>query len=278
MSKDGASRTRPSKRRNQAGPKHKKGPSNDRWILSYADFMTLLFAFFVALYSISIENSGDQRLITETLEGVFDAVQKSIKPISIGEPTTSDVESDALFEVDPDENNKAEDPGVNAPELQSEVFNQLSQMVANQLQDYQSAGLISISENTQWIEVDLKAGLLFGAGEYELTNDAVAVLMSLTTVLKRFPSPIIVEGHTDDLPLKSVQYSSNWHLSASRAASVVDEMVYQGMNPDYLAPIGFSSMVPKVRNTNEFARERNRRVTLKVSKSNSENIYAFLFD
>lgn len=255
----------------------KSGLSKDRWILSYADFITLLFAFFVALYSISIQKSGDDKLISETLEGIFDAVQKSIKPISIGDPTTNIPQSESMFEVDPAESEEAELPGINSPESSSLLFNQLSQLIANQLDDYSSAGLISLSEDKNWINLDLRAGLLFDVGQYELTNDAVAILISLTAFLKQFKYPIVVEGHTDDLPINSVKYTTNWHLSSERASSVVDEMIFRGIPPEYIAPIGFSSFKPQVRNTNEFAREQNRRVTLKISKSDGVGVYDLLF-
>lgn len=258
--------------------KVRSAPGKDRWILSYADFITLLFAFFVAMYSIAIQNDGDKIKMSETLEGVFDAVQKSVKPINIGDPSTNKVESEVMFEVNPAETNTAEQPGIEIPEVESEVFSQLSQLVANELQDFQASGLISISEDTNWIEVDMKAGLLFGSGEYELTNDAVAVLMSITGILTQFPSPILVQGHTDDLPINSPTYTTNWHLSSQRASSVVDEMIFRGINPINIAPIGFSSTVPKVRNANEFARERNRRVTLKISKSKDVSLHDYLFN
>ncbi len=255
----------------------KSSQSKDRWILSYADFITLLFAFFVALYSISIQNAGNDELISETLEGIFDAVQKSVQPISIGEPTTNEIQSESLFEVDPKETEEEEQPGIDIPDPSSQLFDQLSQLIANQLEEYNSAGLISISEDQDWIKVDLKASLLFSTGEYELTNDAVAILIPVTSLLKQFKYPIIVEGHTDDLAINSVNYTTNWHLSSERASSVVDEMIFRGMSSQLIAPIGFSSLHPQVRNTNEFAREQNRRVTLRISKVNGESIYDLLF-
>ncbi|MFT2110274.1 flagellar motor protein MotB [Marinomonas sp. 2405UD68-3] len=251
--------------------------SKDRWILSYADFITLLFAFFVALYSIAIQNAGNEKLISDTLEGVFDAVQKSVKPISIGEPTTNELQSDSLLEIDPAESEEVEEPKINAPDSSSQLFDQLSLLVENQLDEYNSTGLISLSEDQRWINVDLKSGLLFGAGEYELTNDAVAILIPVTSLLKQFQYPIIVEGHTDDLVINSSKYTTNWHLSSERASSVVDEMIFRGMTPELIAPIGFSNHQPQVRNTNEFAREQNRRVTLRISKVNGESVYDLLF-
>ncbi|MCZ2723313.1 OmpA family protein [Marinomonas sp. 15G1-11] len=232
----------------------------------------------MALYSISIQNSGDDEQISETLEGVFDAVQKSIKPISIGDPTTNVPQSESMFEVDPAESEKAEQVGINVPEASSQLFEQLSQLVANQLDAYESAGLISLSEDENWIDIDLRAGLLFDTGQYELTNDAVAILIAITALLKQFQYPIVVEGHTDDLPINSVKYTTNWHLSSERASSVVDEMVFRGIAPEKIAPIGFSSLKPQVRNANDFAREQNRRVTLKISKTDGKSVYELLFE
>ncbi|MBJ7536781.1 OmpA family protein [Marinomonas transparens] len=271
---------RRSSRRRQAVIKSANTSSSlgrDRWLLSYADFITLLFAFFVALYSIAIQHKGDEVRLTETLYGVFDAVQKSIKPINIGEPIIGDPK-DIKFEdaapvpaATPVADKKPQDTSP------SVVFSLLKQVVEEQFQGLQQSGQINISESADWVSLELKSGLLFGESEYELSNEAVALLMLVSNVMISYPSVIMVEGNTDNLPTNSSRLASNWHLSSLRAASVVDELVYQGVNPKMIAPIGFSSERPKVRNTNTYARQQNRRVTLRISKRNASNLYDYLF-
>ncbi|WP_229426400.1 OmpA family protein [Marinomonas profundi] len=248
-------------------------PGRDRWVLSYADFITLLFAFFVALYSISLKNTGDEQRLKETLRGVFDAVQKSVKPINIGEPIVGEPKDVEVIDAKPI---PAAVPTIEE-NTSSSVYALLSQVVENQFSGLHQAGQISVTESTDWVSLELKSGLLFGQGEYDLTNEAVALLMTIANVLKAYPSAILVEGNTDDLPVNSRRLISNWHLSSMRSSSVVDELIYRGVDPSMIAPIGFSSEQPKVRNTNDFARQQNRRVILRISKRNADNLHDYLF-
>lgn len=265
-----------SRRRRRSRTKGQDAPHHDRWILSYADFITLLFAFFVALYSISLKEAGNERVLSETLNGVFDAIQKSIKPINIGEPIIGQPESERLLEVVSDEQEKIES-STNDPDSKSPLFQALSDSVNSQFPTLQSTGQVSITEDANWITLDMKAALVFDKGEFELTNEAVALMIVISNILRSYPAPILVLGNTDDLPTNSTRIPSNWHLSSLRAASVVDELVYRGINPKLLAPLGFSSENPQVRNSNEFARAQNRRVTLKISKHQVDNLHDYLF-
>lgn len=245
----------------------------DRWLLSYADFITLLFAFFVALYALSLKNSGDEAELKETLQGVFDAVQKSVKPINIGKPTIGEPKDIEIVEIKPI-------PAV-IPTIEesssSTIYSLLSQIVENQFSGLYASGQISVSESAQWVSLELNSGLLFDQGEYDLTNEAVALLILVANVLNQYSSVVLVEGNTDNLPVKSNRLVSNWHLSSLRSSAVVDELVFRGFNPQMIAPIGFSSEYPKVRNTSEYTRQQNRRVILRISKRKADNIHDYLF-
>lgn len=265
---------RPRRKRTQLD---NEAPKRDRWILSYADFITLLFAFFVALYSLSLKEAGDERVLADTLNGVFDAVQKSIKPINIGDPTAGQPDSERLLEIAPDEPTEFDNPPGEV-EGRSPLYDVLSETIASQFPTLQSDGELSISEDDNWVTLDMKAALIFGQGEYELTNEAVALMIVISNILRSYPAPILVLGNTDDVPINSQRMPSNWHLSSMRAAAVVDELVYRGLDPKRLAPIGFSSENPQVRNTNEYARAQNRRVTLKISKRMADNLHDYLFN
>ncbi|MCB5161986.1 OmpA family protein [Marinomonas algarum] len=262
-------------RRRRAIPKTSSSNTQgrDRWILSYADFITLLFAFFVALYSLSLQSNGDEQRLKESLDGVFEAVQKSVKPINIGEPVVGEPKDIDVIEtkIIPEAIPSIEES------RSSVIFSLLDQVVESQFTGLRALGEIAVSESADWVSLELNSGLLFGQGEYELTNEAVALLMVVANVLKRYPSVILVEGNTDNLPVVSSRLVSNWHLSSLRSSSVVDELVYRGVNPKMIAPIGFSSEHPQVRNNNEDGRQQNRRVVLRISKRDADNVYDYLF-
>ncbi|TDO98313.1 OmpA family protein [Marinomonas balearica] len=270
------------RRRAQYNPRNSSDKGKDRWVLSYADFITLLFAFFVALYSISLDKAGDERLLTETLNGVFDAVQKSVKPINIGEPIVGEPDGEEILEVDPENAEESISKGEEgSPDnsTPSQIYDLLNEVISSQFASLTQSGKVSISENDSWISLELKSGLLFGEGEYELTNEAVALLIVISNILNSYPSPVLVEGNTDDQPIaRAAPFSSNWSLSSLRASAVVDELVFRGVSPKLIAPIGFSSEHPKVRNRNDESRAQNRRVTLKISKLRTDNLYDYLFN
>lgn len=266
--------TRPTHRRRMI-KKHISSDSQgrDRWVLSYADFMTLLFAFFVALYALSEKNSGDERRLKETLNGVFDAVQKSIKPINVGEPIIGEPKDVEMVEAKPI---PAVSPTIEK-DNSSAVYSLLSQVVEKQFSGLHKSGQVAISESADWVSLELKSALLFGEGEHDLTNEAVALLILVADILKAYPSVVLIEGNTDDTSVNSRDLVSNWHLSSLRASSVVDELIYRGVDSKMIAPIGFSSEHPKVKNTNDYARQQNRRVVMRISKREAENLYDYLF-
>ncbi|MCV2401372.1 OmpA family protein [Marinomonas sp. C2222] len=266
---------RPNVNRRVANKKRSNGAQNrDRWILSYADFITLMFAFFVALYSLSAQTPGDEQRLKETLDGVFEAVQKSIKPINIGEPVVGEPKDVEVIEAKPI---PTAPPSIEE-ETSSAIYALLSQAVENQFSGLHKTGQVAISESAHWVSLELKSGLLFDPGEYDLRNEAVALLILIGNILKAYPSVILVEGNTDDLPVNSNSLISNWHLSSLRSSSVVEELIYRGVNSKMIAPVGFSSEHPKVRNTNAYARQQNRRVILRISKREADNVHDYLFN
>ncbi|RBO83246.1 OmpA family protein [Marinomonas aquiplantarum] len=265
--------SRASRRRKLVKPASTSAPGKDRWILSYADFITLLFAFFVALYSLSLKNADDEERLKESLQGVFDAVQKSVKPINIGDPIVGEPADSELVESIP----IPESPPVVEEDQSSAVYALLSRLVEQQFSGLHQTGQIEVSESADWVSLEMKSALLFGQGEYELTNEAVALLIMVANLLQAYPSAVIVEGHTDNVPINSQRLGNNWNLSSLRASAVVDELVYRGLNAERIAPMGFSSEHPKVRNTNDFARQQNRRVIIRISKRRADNLYDYLF-
>ena len=189
MSDDGAhsSRRRRRVRKSSAG---EGAQGKDRWILSYADFITLLFAFFVALYSISLKNQGNDRRLTETLTGVFDVVQKSVKPINVGQPIIGEpkdqeaVDAQTIPSNPPNMEAKTPDPIPESGVPQPTIYDVLDRVISNEFQSLQRSGQVSITDSPQWVNLELKSALLFGEGEYQLTNEAVALLMVISNILK----------------------------------------------------------------------------------------------
>lgn len=229
--------------------------NNERWLVSYADFITLLFAFFVVMYSISSLNEGKYKVLSESLEGVFNQPDRAIKPIPIGEerprttlPTVSHVE-------EPDGSSDPIDPLESIMQSMREAFADL--IGSNQL---------TVRGNELWVEIELNSSLLFPSGDALPNDTAFGLLEKIAEILAPFDNPIRVEGFTDNLPISTDQYPTNWELSAARAGSVVRMLVADGVRPERLAAVGYGEFQPVADNSSAAGRARNRRVVLVISR------------
>ncbi len=266
---------------------HDEPETHDRWLVSYADFITLLFAFFVVMYAISSVNEGKMRVLSDSLVANFSTRPKSLNPIQVGEPSRSSsrsiapaiqpprhrATSDAAL-LDPSE---AKVPSARAdgePAAGGEagevreariagvdaIADGVEQAVGSLIDD----DLVYVRRKDRWVEVEFKTSLLFGSGDARLSAAAVPVLRELAVVLQGFSNPIQVEGFTDDVPISTATFPSNWELSAARAASVVHLFSRRGVKPQRMAAVGYGEYRPIADNDTAEGRNRNRRVVLVI--------------
>jgi chemotaxis protein MotB len=139
--------------------------------------------------------------------------------------------------------------------------------VQDAMQALIDAKLVTVRRESMWLEIEINTDILFPSGAGEFSPQAVPVLDKLADVLKPFPNPIRVEGHTDNRPIKTASFPSNWELSAARAASVVHEFTKAGVDPLRLEIVGFGEFHPRRPNDTVEGRNANRRVTILVLES-----------
>ncbi|PPD05664.1 MAG: flagellar motor protein MotB [Methylobacter sp.] len=248
-------------RRAEQGEAH----NHERWVLSYADFVTLLFAFFVVMYAISSVNEGKYKTLSESLSNAFSnnenlgvipqpievgSVPMVIQPIQLQNISTSPIRSD------------------NPPQLSEEIqkerklLAEISDQFEAVLQPFIEDDLVNIKKYDYWVELEMNSELLFLSGEAELSKKAIPVLERVVAVIKNLPNPVNVEGHTDNLPIDTVKFPSNWSLSSARAASVVQEFIRGGIDPVRLSAVGYGEFHPLADNKDEAGRFKNRRVSV----------------
>ena len=243
--------------------RHEQNENLDRWLISYADFITLLFAFFVVMYAISSVNEGKYRVLSDSLEAAFDTPPKSLYPVQVGIENARDDLS--IIKLDNKSNDKVYSSieqlkmVAESSEL-TEIEHEFEQAVMPQIED----DMISVKRDELWVEVEINTKLLFTSGEAELEDDAIPVLQKLAGVLKKYPNSIQVEGFTDNLPINTFIFPSNWELSAARAASVVHLFMKQGVAPERMVALGFGEYRPVADNATHEGRQKNRRVVLVV--------------
>lgn len=351
--------------------------NHDRWIVSYADFITLLFAFFVVMYSISSVNEGKYKSLTHSLGNAFsnnEQQEKVVNSVVQGEPIPNSsqfiplsipfeyqllpqqlIETDeqkwelaaspgnglnpsaisqiqpfsktdqqtlsntltvsfASIKSDPQVEEKIESNGDLGKESEKAVptqiesvvkigqdtfldmlkvpfesvvpddstapedekkrelseailkerkqLSQASDQLEQSLEPFIKDDLIAVKRNDFWIELEMNSELLFLSGEAALSPKAQPALKEIARVINTLPNAVNVEGHTDDIPINNLKFSSNWDLSSARATSVVQEFVKEGVDPTRLSAVGYGEFHPIADNTTDEGRFKNRRVTM----------------
>lgn len=219
---------------------HEVEESTDRWLLTYSDLITLLLGLFVILYGMSKIDSGRYEQVVAALGGVF------------GRDNTHGVLSGGATALN----------GGAATPLQVER-NRILQLVEHALESTKRKELVSFSQSERGVTVHLMEGLLFNSGSADLKESSLQILDTLAFVLKRLPNDVRIEGHTDDVPIHTGQYPSNWHLSVNRAVNTSYYMITKyGLNAEKVSVVGYAEFRPIVPNTTAENRARNRRVDI----------------
>jgi chemotaxis protein MotB len=246
-----------------------ESPENhERWMVSYADFITLLLAFFVVLYSISSLNEKKYDRLSEILEGIFTVENRSLRPVQVGDIAKQTEKTDDLLMPDPQAKTSA--LGSADGYGKSSQIGELDE-IANRLETSLTTlikqGDVSVHGSESWTEISLNSGLLFQSGRAVLSESSDAVLYDIGMILRDYPNAINIEGFTDNVPVSGGKFVSNWELSTSRAAAVVRMLIDVGVEPSRMAAVGYGEFQPIANNLNIGGRKKNRRVVIVVAKT-----------
>lgn len=245
--------------------------NHDRWLVSYADFVTLLFAFFVVMYSISQVNEGKYRVLSSTLIEAFDIPQSAILPIQIGSPTLASSPNAIETYMEGDGRKSASAVSDGAKDNRNVAdLDQLSGAFSDQFSDLLDDDLLKISGNELWLELELSSNILFSSGNSDPSLQARVIFEEMAGMLAKFENPVQVEGFTDNVPINNNRFKSNWELSSSRSASVVELLANNGVDPYRLSAVGYGEFRPKADNATADGRSLNRRVVLMISREAAE--------
>jgi chemotaxis protein MotB len=225
--------------------------NHDRWLISYADFVTLLFAFFVVMYSISSVNEGKYKTFSESLSNAF-----SQQP---GAVPSSSHEQMLKVLVDKREARLVEQQRKLQAQMQA-----LDDNLRKVMGPLISQGAVGVRQTKRGVVLDISASTLFREGEETLEPGARETLRQVAVVLNRENLSVEVEGHTDDVPIKTAQFPSNWELSAGRASSVVRMLISYGVPEQRLAAVGMAANQPVEPNDTPEHRAKNRRVSVTI--------------
>jgi chemotaxis protein MotB len=223
---------------------------SDRWLLTYADLITLLLGLFVILYAMSKIDVEKYAELVSALGGVFGNEPSGI---FAGERTPIP-------------------PIVNGVQAQRQ---KIAQEINAALSTNMKKGLVSVTQNERGITVHMMEELLFASGSAVLKASSLFALDTLTRIIARLPNDVRIEGHTDNVPISTPTFPSNWHLSVARAMNTAYYMMgKQRIDPEKISVVGYSEYRPLAGNTSEENRARNRRVDIiivtNVASKNSQ--------
>lgn len=236
--------------------------NHERWLVSYADFITLLFAFFVVMYAISSINEGKYRVLSDSLVSAFQQPPSSQKLIEMNTKYPEMLEGTGR----PVGKTVVQPPGGETQEQKAaaEKMKKVAKNVLDAMQPLIRTGQVQVTQSPRGVTVEINASTLFNSGDAVLQPKSIDTLSAVARVLATTDNPIQVEGHTDNVPIYSPAFPSNWELSSARAGSVVRLFAEMGVPGGRMVAIGYADNRPLDANTTPEGRMRNRRVNVLI--------------
>lgn len=241
----------------------------DRWLVSYADYMTLIFALFVVLYSVAIVNKEQYRAVIEGMtqafnqiprsDGLLEGQGKSLLDHAVSAaPSLLESQASPAPSLAPITGTPVQQDGASLAAIDVQLQQTMGSLV--------EAGVVKITQDDNWLTVELSAGLLFNSGSAFLGPNAAPVLDTLSGILKPVDNYVRVRGYTDNEPIHNEMFSSNWALSAARAEAVLGALITKGIVPQRLAYEAYGEFSPVADNSTEQGRLQNRKVVVAISR------------
>lgn len=282
--------------------KHEEHQNHEAWAIPYGDLVTLLFALFTVMYAMSSVNEGKYRILSDSLVAAFRGAPTTATPISVGAPAKGKGGDANLSGVSPTTLMKLRDPrplsdvaeeqdrkareakglgagaGVGTGQPgdakagdPAQALFYMADEVRKALKDLIDQNQVQVRQNALSLEVEIRTDILFPSGVAQVATGAIPVVEQVGAILKPFPNQIRVEGHTDNRPISTAVFPSNWELSAARAANVVQLFSKAGVEPKRMEVLGLGENRPVASNDTVEGRNANRRVIIVVLQGEQQS-------
>ncbi|SFE52368.1 flagellar motor protein MotD [Nitrosomonas sp. Nm166] len=242
--------------------------NHERWLVSYADFITLLFAFFIVMYAVSSVNEGKYRILSHSLVSAFKSGHSSnlisAKSSELALAHTPQLkQTDSIKLIDELSSRKAK---------QQRKMQSMAKNILHALEPLVKDGQVRVMQNSIGITIEINASVLFSPGQAKLAENSSLALRAVAHIIKGHEHGIHVEGHTDNLPIHTENFPSNWELSAARASSVIRLFIENGVEASRLTAIGYGENRPIETNETAEGRRRNRRVAIMILSTDTDKV------
>lgn len=259
---------------------HEEHANHEAWAIPYGDLVTLLLAFFVVMYSISSVNEGKFRTASDSLNAAFGGAPRSVTPVQLGQTH----QQGSLYDQPSPIQSVAKNGPAAMAKVSAEVrlrsdpraagggdangaqrsLDDLGVRVQGALAALVEKKLVTIRRGAFWIEVEISSDILFASGSAQTEPEGRVALYELAQVLRDVPNLIRVEGYTDNRPIATPAFPSNWELSAARAATVVHVFAASAIPAERMAVVGYGDVRARASNDDAAGRRANRRVVLVI--------------
>ncbi len=240
--------------------------NHERWLVSYADFITLLFAFFVVMFATSQTDRSKARQVSESVQKAFSQNQiKAMVDTILGGTVDDKGQGNAMMHgPGGTKTTGASKPAPPAAELLPSL-----QILTKQLAPEIESGKISLSMQARGLVISFRQAALFPSGQTEITPRSFDSVGKVAEAILRIPNPVRLEGHTDSVPIHNARFRSNWDLSAARSIALLQLLVGRfNVSDSRLSIGGYADNDPAADNSTEEGRARNRRVDIVILNSN----------
>lgn len=271
-------------RRSKKRAKRETAGHRDRWMITYADLITLLLIFFVIMYAMSNLDAGKYDVVTQSLQNTFN---QSDSILELGEglgdtpgQTITQTPSSQVQGGSEDKQDSSTGPGTEPPDentrpltereeqfrTQEQELQNLFNVITQYIEDNKLDNQIFVADKPQGISITLSDRFLFDQGQAALKKDAAPTLSKLASLFRNLQMVVSIEGHTDNIPIgANSTYKDNWELSGERALSVLRFFLDQEkLDPDHFQYAGYADTRPTGDNTTTAGRQKNRRVEITV--------------
>ena len=243
---------------------HEKEANHERWLVSYADFITLLFAVFVTLYAMS---QTDKKKVEEVMASMSSSFGFKSSPAS----KPSVIEMGAVNLI-PSLTKAPQAPRRGKSRAGEKDFRETKASIDAYLLKSGAQDKLSVSITQRGMVVSLKESGFFDSGSATIKRAAYPLLNDVMESLSTYSNDIRVEGHTDNRPISSTAFPSNWELSTTRATNVLQYMTKQDFEPSQLSAAGYGEYRPVASNDTDDGRQKNRRVDIVLLSEQSESM------
>lgn len=241
-----------------------KAANHERWLVSYADFITLLFAVFVTLYAMSQTDKKKVEQVAASYRSAFGVTGMS----NTGKPNVApkvDVAPVPTIkpQAQPPSVPKASKGNTGKTKATHKDFRQMLVSIEKKLLERNASEAVQVTVTPRGLVISLKEAGFFDSGSATIRPEAIPLLTEIAKVLEPYENPISFEGHTDNKPIRSALFPSNWELSSSRATAIARQFIdHHGVDPQLVAVTGYGEYRPVVSNSTEEGRRQNRRVDI----------------